>query len=672
MPDLKNKIHKTCINTIRILSAEAIQKANSGHPGLPMGCAPIAHLLYSRIMTHNPANSTWINRDRFVLSAGHGSTMLYSVLHLSGYGISLEDIKNFRQWGSITPGHPEYGLTPGVEATTGPLGQGFANAVGMALVQSRFAKMFNRPNYDIIDHYIYVLAGDGDMMEGITHEAASFAGHNKLNNLIVFYDNNKITIDGSTKLSMSEDVGKRYEAYGWNVFYVSDVNDLEQLENAVFAAQKEKNAPSMIIVNTIIGYGSPNKQGKSSVHGSPLGAEELKLTKQTLGWNYEEPFFIPDEVKSFYEKVNIKGMHKNGEWDELFEKYSKAYPKEAESLAAAINCEYEENWELKLPEFTDYTKTIATRSASGKVLDILTEVIPNLIGGSADLTPSNNTRPGNVLDYSPESTEGRYIHFGIREHAMGAILNGMTLYGGVIAYGGTFLVFSDYMRPVIRIAALSKINPIFVFTHDSIGLGEDGPTHQPIEQLASLRAIPNSFVFRPADANEVRYVWEFAINNKKAPVSIILSRQNLPIFDRKKYTPACETLKGGYILKKTTKPDIILIGTGSEVSICLDAANRLELEGIKANVVSIPCMELFEQQDKRYINSVLPKAVKLRIAMEAGVKQGWDKYVGDEGEIISIETFGASAPYETIYEKYGLTAENIISKAKKMIKGKTN
>ncbi len=672
MPDLKNKIHKTCINTIRFLSIEAIQKANSGHPGLPMGCAPIAHLLYSRIMKHNPSNTSWINRDRFVLSAGHGSMMLYSVLHLSGYSISLDDIKNFRQWGSITPGHPEYGLTPGVETTTGPLGQGFANAVGMALAESHLAKKFNKPNYNIIDHHVYVIAGDGDMMEGITHEAAAFAGHNKLSNLIVFYDNNKITIDGSTALSMSEDVGKRYSAYGWNVLYVSDVNDLEQLENAVFEAKKEKHAPSMIIVNTVIGYGSPNKHGKSSVHGSPLGVEEIKLTKQALGWEYDEPFTIPDEVKSFYEKVTIKGMHNNNEWDELFEKYSKAYPELAEKLAAAINYEYEPNWETKLPEFLDYTKTMATRSASGKVLDTLTNLIPNLIGGSADLTPSNNTRPDKSLSYSVETPEGRYIHFGIREHAMGAILNGMALYGGVIAYGGTFLVFSDYMRPAIRIAALSKINPIFVFTHDSIGLGEDGPTHQPIEQLAALRAIPNSYVFRPADANETRYAWEFAINTKKSPVSIILSRQNLPIFDRKKYTPACEALKGGYLLKKATNPDIILIGTGSEVGICLDAAEKLALEGIKANVVSMPCMELFEQQSTKYKNSVLPKTVKNRIAIEAGVKQGWDKYIGDEGEMLSIETFGASAPYETIYEKYGLTSGNIVSKAKKMLKAKKN
>lgn len=669
MPNLKNAIHNKCVNTIRVLSAEGVQKANSGHPGLPLGCAPLAHLLYSRIMNHNPNNITWLNRDRFVLSAGHGSMMLYSVLHLSGYEITLNDLQNFRQYGSITPGHPEYGLTPGVETTTGPLGQGFSNAVGMALAQSFIAKKFNKPNYTILDHKIYVLVGDGDMMEGVSHEAAAFAGHNKLSNLIVVYDNNKITIDGSTALSMSEDVGKRYEAYGWSVRYVNDMNNLEELEAAILEAKKEKNAPTMIVVNSIIGYGSPNKQGKSSVHGSPLGKDELALTKENLGWNYSEPFTVPDEVKEFYEKVKVNGMLKNSEWDKLFEKYSKVYPQEAKAISAAFNGEFGTEWEEKLPEFTDYSLSIATRVASGKMIDVLSESIPSLFGGSADLTPSNNTRPTSSTSYSCENRDGRYIHFGIREHGMGAILNGMAMYGGVIPYGGTFLVFSDYMRPVIRIAALSKINPIFIFTHDSIGLGEDGPTHQPIEQIASLRTIPNSYVFRPADANETKYAWVFAIKNKKAPVSIILSRQNIPLIDRNKYAKAEEALKGGYIVKKSSaKPDLILIGTGSEVSLCIKAAETLEKEGLKVNVVSMACCELFDEQSKKYKNSVLPKDVKARIAVEAGVGFGWEKYVGDNGDIISIEKYGASAPYNVLFDKYGFTVENIVKHAKKMIK----
>ncbi len=669
MPNLKNAIHNKCVNTIRVLSAEGVQKANSGHPGLPLGCAPLAHLLYSRIMNHNPNNTTWLNRDRFVLSAGHGSMMLYSVLHLCGYEITINDLQNFRQYGSITPGHPEFGLTPGVETTTGPLGQGFSNAVGMALAESFLAKKFNKPNYQVLDHKIYVLVGDGDMMEGVSHEAAAFAGHNKLSNLIVVYDNNKITIDGSTALSMSEDVGKRYEAYGWSVKYVNDMNNLEELETSILEAKKEKNAPTMIIVNSIIGFGSPNKQGKSSVHGSPLGKDELALTKENLGWEYTEPFTVPDEVREYYENVKVKGMQKNSEWDEMFQKYSMVYPNDAKAISAAFNSEFGDEWEANLPEFTDYSLSIATRVASGKMIDVISENIPTMFGGSADLTPSNNTRPTSSTSYSVENRDGRYIHFGIREHGMGAILNGMAMYGGVIPYGGTFLVFSDYMRPVIRIAALSKINPIFVFTHDSIGLGEDGPTHQPIEQIASLRTIPNSYVFRPADANETKYAWVFAIKNKKAPVSIILSRQNIPLVDRKKYAKAEEALKGGYIVKKAAaKPDLILIGTGSEVSLCIKAAEVLESEGIKTNVVSMPCCELFEEQSTKYKNNVLPKDVKSKIAVEAGVGFGWDKYVGDNGEIISIEKYGASAPYGVLFDKYGFSVENIIKHAKKVIK----
>ena len=671
MTELKNPLHQKCINTIRILSAEAIQKANSGHPGLPLGCAPIAHLLYSGVMKHNPNNPNWLNRDRFVLSAGHGSSMLYSILHLCGYEISLDDIKNFRQYGSITPGHPEYGLTPGVETTTGPLGQGFANAVGMALVQHFFAAKYNKPNFNIIDNYIYVIAGDGDMMEGITHEAAAFAGHNKLSNLVVFYDNNKITIDGSTNLAMTENVSDRFLAYGWNVLHVKNANDLSELNDSVKKAKENVNAPTLIVVDTTIGFGSPNKQGKSSVHGSPLGKDELALTKANLGWEYSEEFFVPDDVYSFYEKVKIKGMQLNSEWDSLFEKYSKNYPQEAKEITSAVNGEFFNSDSFEIPLFTDYNASIATRVASGKVLDYLAGQIPNLIGGSADLTPSNNTKPANSSSFSPMSRTGRYIHFGIREHAMGAILNGMVMYGGVIAYGGTFLVFSDYMRPAIRIAALSHISPIFVFTHDSIGLGEDGPTHQPIEQLAALRAIPNSFVFRPADANETVYAWYFALKNNNAPVSLALSRQNIKLIDRTRYSDAKGTLKGGYIVKKSAaKPDIILMATGSEVNLCLQAAEKLETTGVKVNVVSMPCTQLFDKQDTKYKNSVLPKDCQNRLAVEAGVRQGWDKYLGNNGDIISIEIFAASAPYETLYKEYGITEENIIAKAKKLLKKK--
>jgi transketolase len=667
MPELNNPIHQKCVNTIRILSVEAIQKANSGHPGLPLGCAPIAHLLYSKVMKHNPNNPNWLNRDRFVLSAGHGSSMLYSVLHLSGYEVSIEDIKNFRQYGSITPGHPEYGLTKGVETTTGPLGQGFANAVGMALVQHYLAAKYNKPNFNIIDNYIYVIAGDGDMMEGITHEAAAFAGHNKLNHLIVFYDNNKITIDGSTSLAMSENVENRFLAYGWKVLHVKDANNLQELNDAVNKAKEVSNAPVLIIVDTTIGYGSPNKQGKSIVHGSPLGKEELALTKANLGWNYTEEFYVPDEVYSLYENVKIKGMQLNSDWDNLFEKYSKAYPKEASEFTASVNG----TEPIDIPEFTDYNISMATRVASGKILDYLAQNIPNLIGGSADLTPSNNTKPANSNAFSPDNFTGRYIHFGIREHAMGAILNGMVLYGGVIAYGGTFLVFSDYMRPAIRIAALSHINPIFVFTHDSIGLGEDGPTHQPIEHLAALRAIPNSYLFRPADANETVYAWRFALQNNKAPVSFALSRQNIKLIDRNKYADAKGTLKGAYVVKKSADiPDLLLISSGSEVNLCLEAAEKLEKTGIKVNVVSMPCTQLFDKQSAKYQSSVLPKQCEARLAVEAGVRQGWDKYIGNKGDMISIETFGASAPYEILYKEYGITVDDIVSKAKKLLKNK--
>ena len=663
-------IQEKSINTIRFLAVDAIQKANSGHPGMPMGCAPIAYLLYSKIMKHNPANPEWINRDRFVLSAGHGSMLLYASLHLSGYDVSLEDLKNFRQWGSITPGHPEYGLTPGVETTTGPLGQGFANAVGMALAHSFLAEKFNKDDVEILNNKIYVIAGDGDMMEGISHEAASFAGHNKLNGLIVFYDNNKITIDGKLDLAMSENVAGRFEAYGWEVLKVSDVNDLNELENAVLKAQKS-DKPVIIITNTHIGYGSPNKQDTASVHGSPLGEEEVKLTKQNLGWPEDKTFFIPDEVKEHFTKVKENGLRYEKEWREKFEEYKEKYPGDAELFENVFKGEFGVDWENHLPEFKDYSGKLATRAASGKVLNSIAGSLPTLFGGSADLAPSNNTYLKEYPDFSAADRKGRNLHFGIREHAMAGILNGMALYGGVIPYGGTFLVFSDYLRPSIRIAGLSKIKPVYVFTHDSIGLGEDGPTHQPVEHLASLRAIPNLIVIRPADANETVEAWKVAVRHKGGPVALILTRQKLPVLDRNKYAPAENLQKGAYVIKDSEKePDVILIATGSEVQLALSAAEELETgKQIGVRVVSMPSRELFEMQPEDYKKSVLPDEVKVKVSIEAGVGLGWERYTGNPDAVISIEKYGASAPANVLFEKYGFTTENIIRKVEELLKG---
>ena len=661
-------IQEKSINTIRFLAVDAIQKANSGHPGMPMGCAPIAYLLYSKIMKHNPVNPKWINRDRFVLSAGHGSMLLYAALHLSGYGVSLEDLKNFRQWGSITPGHPEYGLTPGVETTTGPLGQGFTNAVGMALAYSFLAAKFNKDDLKILDNKIYVIAGDGDMMEGISHEAASFAGHNKLNNLIVFYDNNNITIDGKLDLAMSENVAERFEAYGWEVLKVTDVNDLNELESAVLKAQKS-DSPVIIITNTHIGYGSPHKQDTASVHGSPLGEEEVKLTKRNLNWPEDETFFIPDEVKEHFGIVKENGARFEKDWNEKLEKYKANYPEEAELFENIFNGNFGDEWENNLPEFTDYTEKLATRAASGKVLNAIAGSLPTLFGGSADLAPSNNTYLKDYPDFSANNRTGRNLHFGIREHAMAGILNGMALYGGVIPYGGTFLVFSDYLRPSIRIAGLSKIKPVYVFTHDSIGLGEDGPTHQPVEHLASLRAIPNLVVIRPADANETVAAWKYAIKHEGGPVALILTRQKLPVLDRNKYTPADNLEKGAYVIKDSEgKPDVILIATGSEVQLALSAAETIENEKqIGVRVVSMPSWELFEQQSVEYKNSVLPDDATVKISVEAGVGLGWERYTGNPNAVISIEKYGASAPADILFQKYGFTVERIINKVNELL-----
>lgn len=663
----QSSIENMSINTIRFLSVDGVQKANSGHPGMPMGCAPIAYLLYRKIMNHNPMNPKWINRDRFVLSAGHGSMLLYSSLHLSGYNVTMEDLQNFRQWGSITPGHPEYGLTPGVETSTGPLGQGFANAIGMATAQAFLSAKFNKDDLKILDNYVYVIAGDGDLMEGVSHEAASFAGHNKINKLIVFYDNNKITIDGSTSISMSDNAAMRFEAYGWYVQHVKDVNDFEQLEEAVSNA-KNSDRPTLIITDTHIGYGSPKKQDTSSVHGSPLGDEEVAATKKNLNWPEDKTFYIPKEVKEHFASLKTEGVAKEEEWNKLFEEYSKKYPEEAELFQKVITGDFGDQWKSLLPKFENYGEKQATRNSSEKVINSVAEKLPTLFGGSADLAASTNTKIKIDPDFSVQNRNGRNINFGIREFGMAAILNGMALYGGVIPYGATFLVFSDYLRPAIRLASLSHIKPIYVFTHDSIGLGEDGPTHQPVEQLSSLRAIPGLIVIRPSDANETSYAWEIALEHKSGPVAIILTRQKIKIIDRIKYASAEGLKKGAYIIKDTeAKPDAILLSTGSEVDLTINAAEELEKLGIKTRVVSFPSWELFEMQDDDYKNSILPKDVKVRISIEAGVKQGWEKYVGEDGDCISIEKFGASAPLEVIFEKYGFSIENIVEKTKALL-----
>ncbi|MBE0572082.1 MAG: transketolase [Ignavibacteriaceae bacterium] len=661
-------LQQLSINTIRFLAVDAVQKANSGHPGMPMGCAPIAYRLYTKFMKHNPANRNWLNRDRFILSAGHGSMLLYSILHLCGYKISMDDLKNFRQFGSITPGHPEFGLAPGVETTTGPLGQGFANAVGMAIAQEYLGSLFNKQDVQILDHFIYGICSDGDLMEGISHEAASLAGHLKLGKIILFYDDNGITIDGKTSLAFSEDVKKRFEAYNWQVLNVDDVNDLSQIDRAVEEGQKETNRPTLIITKTHIGFGSPNKQDTSSAHGSPLGEEEVKLAKKSLHWDENKFFYIPDEVADHFSIMKSTFTNYENEWNKFFETYKKKYPAEAEQFVKVFNNEFGDEWKNALPAFTKYGENVPTRNASGSVINAIAKHLPTLIGGSADLEPSNNTYIKESAKFSAENRNGRNFHFGIREHGMGGILNGMALYGGVIPYGGTFMVFSDYMRPSIRLASLSGVRPIYVFTHDSVGLGEDGPTHQPIEHLASLRAIPKVVVIRPADANETVEAWKVAIEHKASPVALALTRQKVPVLDRTKFFSSENLVKGAYILVQSeNNPEVILMASGSEVSLAVEAYNALQSEGINARVVSFPSWELFEAQSDEYKESVLPKLIKARISIEAGVKQGWEKYLGDYGKAISIEKFGASAPYEVLFNEYGFTKEAVVQKVKSLI-----
>ena len=668
MSDNRVDIEQLSINTIRTLSMDAVQKANSGHPGMPMGMAPIAYALFYKSMKHNPLNSKWLNRDRFVLSGGHGSMLLYSILHLSGYKISLNDLKNFRQWNSKTPGHPELGHTDGVETTTGPLGQGFATAIGMAIARDYLAAMFNKDDIKIIDHGIWGMCGDGDLMEGISHEAASLAGHLKLGKFVFFYDDNQITIDGSTSISCSDDVARRFEAYGWQVLTILDVNDSVQVDRVIKLAKSSADKPTLIISKSHIGYGSPNKQDKSAAHGAPLGEEEVKLTKKYLGMPDDISFYVPEEVYSHFKGIGECGQEAEDLWNKQLEEYKIKYPKDYELYVSVMSGNYPNDWIDHLPKFEDYTEKISTRVVSGKVLNAAVIDIPTLIGGSADLNESNMTHIKSSTSFSAVDKKGKNIHFGIREHAMGAVLNGMSIYGGIIPFGATFLIFSDYMRPAIRLAALMKQKIIYVFTHDSIGLGEDGPTHQPIEQIASLRAIPNLVVLRPADANETVEAWKFALNHKDGPVALILTRQKVDVIDRNKFAPASGLNKGAYIIKDSVQnTDLLLIATGSEVALSLKAAEMLEEDGKKVRVISFPSWEIFEQQDDDYKKQIFPENIKSRISVEMGIGLGWGKYIGNNGKSLCIETFGASAPDNILYENFGFTVKTLVEKAKSVL-----
>jgi transketolase len=660
-----NTLDDLCINTIRMLSVDCIQRANSGHPGMPMGAASMAYVLWTRFLKHNPANPQWCDRDRFVLSAGHGSMLLYSLLHLTGYDLSLEELRNFRQWGGKTPGHPEFPHTPGVETTTGPLGQGFANGVGMAIAERFLAAYFNRPGHEIMDHFTYAVVSDGDLMEGISHEAASLAGHLGLGKLIYLYDDNHISIDGSTEIAFTEDRAARFEAYGWHVQKVDDGNDLASLEKALERAREEKEHPSLIAVRTHIGFGSPNKQDSPSAHGEPLGADEVALTKKNLGWPLEPDCLVPDEALSHFRQALEKGGKRESEWNDRFQSYARAHPELARQWHQWMKGEPTPGWEKDIPSFRSDAKGMATRVSSGTVLNALADDFPNLIGGSADLAPSNKTEVKGKDFFQKGRYEGRNFYFGVREHGMGAVLNGMALHGGLIPYGGTFLIFSEYMRPAIRLAAMMGLHVIYIFTHDSIGLGEDGPTHQPIEQLAALRAVPNLTLIRPCDANETAEAWRFALLEKNGPVALALSRQAVPTLDRKEFAHADGLHGGAYVLKEAGdgNANMILIASGSEVPVALEAARRIEEKGLSVRVVSMPSWELFERQPREYRQEVLPPEIKARVAVEAGVTQGWHRYVGEAGRVVGINRFGASAPSGTLFEKFDLTAEKVVEAA---------
>ncbi len=675
------QLDQLCINTIRFLAVDAIQKANSGHPGLPMGAAPMAYVLWTRHLKHNPTNPQWSNRDRFVLSGGHGSMLLYALLHLTGYDVSLDDIKQFRQWGSRTPGHPERGVAPGVETTTGPLGQGFGNGVGMAIAEKFLAARYNRPGFDIVNHYTYAIVSDGDLMEGVSHEAASLAGHLKLGKLIYLYDDNRISLAGTTSLSFTEDRAKRFEAYGWQTIAVEDGNDLAAIDGAIRAAQAETERPSLILVRTIIGYGAPHKQNTFQVHGAPLGADEVKAAKEHLGWQLEPTFHIPADALAHFRTALDSGKQAEAEWNARFAAYAQAYPDLAREFEQVMRGDLPPGWDADIPTFPPDAKGLATRAAGGKVLNALAPKIPTLIGGSADLNPSTNTAMKGLGDFEPPqfdvqsaqglvgggtSYAGRNLHLGVREHAMGALANGMAAHGGVIPFTATFFTFSDYMRPTIRLAAMMGLHVIYVFTHDSVGVGEDGPTHQPVEQLAALRAIPHLVVIRPGDANEVAVAWRVAIE-ARGPVALILTRQNVAVIDRAQYASAEGLRRGAYILADAPNPAVILIASGSEVPLVIGAQKKLAEQGIAARIVSMPSWELFDAQPQEYRDAVLPPTRRARLAVEAGVTQGWHKYVGSDGDVIGVDRFGASAPFGVIFDQFGLTVDNVVARASKLV-----
>jgi transketolase len=670
--DATPELDQLCINTIRTLTLDAVQKANSGHPGLPLGAAPMAYVLWTKFMRYNPRNPKWENRDRFLLSAGHGSMLLYSLLHLTGYDLSLDDLKHFRQWESRTPGHPEYGLTPGVEITTGPLGQGFANGVGMAMGAAHLAAKFNQKDFSLIDHHVYAIVSDGDLMEGVASEAASLAGHLKLGKLIYLYDDNHVTIEGFTDLAFTENVPKRFEAYGWHTSTVADGNDLGAIEAAILDAQSVADRPSLISVKTVIGYGMPTS-GTRKAHSDPPGEEAVRETKRHLGWPEDKQFYVPDEALAHFRKALDRGREQESEWKDLVQAYTEKNAELGALWQETVSGELPADWEKHLPSFDD-AEAMATRVAGGKVINALAPHMPMLIGGSADLGVSNNTDITDGGSFEAGSYEGRILHFGVREHAMGSTLTGMSLNGGLIPYGGTFMCFSDYMRPAIRLACLSEVQVIYVFTHDSVGLGEDGPTHQPIEHLAALRAIPHLFVIRPADSHEVREAWRLGILRRHAPTALALTRQKVPLIDRKIVASAEGLRRGGYILAEAEpsgsaspeSPTLILIATGSEVSLALAAREQLQQDGLPTRVVSMPCTELFEEQTQDYRDEVLPPSVTSRLAIEAGVRLGWDRYVGPHGDVICLDRFGASAPGDVALKNLGFSVENVVTRARKL------
>ncbi|SES28213.1 transketolase [Salipaludibacillus aurantiacus] len=667
---LNKQIDLLSINTIRTLSIDAIEKANSGHPGLPMGAAPMAYELWTKHMNHNPANPAWFNRDRFVLSAGHGSMLLYSLLHLSGYDLSMEEIKNFRQWDSQTPGHPEFGHTAGVEATTGPLGQGIAMAVGMAMAERHLAATYNKVGYELINHFTYSICGDGDLMEGVSAEAASLAGHLKLGRLVVFYDSNDISLDGDLNRSFSESVENRFKAYGWQVIRVEDGNNSDEINEAIEEAKNNQDQPTLIEVKTTIGYGSPNLSGTSGVHGAPLGKEETKLTKEAYKWPFEEEFFVPDDVYSHFKSLVVEaGLRKEKDWNHLYAAYKEEYPELAKQLDYSINSELPERWADELPSYETGT-SLASRASSGETINAIAKSVPQLFGGSADLAGSNKTTIKDAGDFFPSDYSGRNIWFGVREFAMGAALNGMALHGGIKAFGGTFFVFSDYLRPAIRLAALMNLPVTYVFTHDSVAVGEDGPTHQPIEQLASLRGLPNMSVIRPADGNETVAAWRLAMESADTPTALILSRQNLPTIAGTKEHAYEGVRKGAYVVSKaeTGEPQALLLASGSEVQLALEAQRELAKENISVSVISFPSWHLFESQSMEYKKSILPSNVKARLAIEMGSSLGWERYTGDYGEVLGINRFGASGAASKVLEAYGFTVDNVVSKVKKLIK----